>query len=805
VTITTLPARNEFTSNAGQTIFNYTFKIFSITDLNVYITPTGQTANDSTDLTTAYTVLGVGDEDGGTITLTVGANINDLVTIVSNTPSSRTTDYQNNGDFRPTVVNDDFDRVVSLVKKIEDVSNRSVLLEQSQQDPKPLSLPAPVAQQLVRWKGDLTGFENVTVEQLGVVAIQDLTKTVDNVSVAVATNFTPGQFVRTGGYYAGWAVFQNQKGDGLYLVKSASQASSDGDVIDEWVNHTMTNGNILILQIEDNLKSFQAGLKGDDTQESFAAWDAFLAAAKVAQAGAHVVGGTYNFGYASPLEFVGNSLLVFGDGARSNAEPQLGTFIKAKVTFGTTTVSFFFSRVRDMMIAGPGFDIFPSTASHDHIGIEMIKSVETKLNNITIEGFKYGISPHDDATITILANWNMSIVECRLYNNSICELEWGRGGHGLHVENCDIQIGQHLVVLGVFNHTTDAIIQDNAEPVDNVVFDGANTFQSNTGTAIVIMNSKGVTIRDCYFEAGPTVDSFNQYIILGSATAAAVVFNGFEDTCMAPTIESNVFITQTNVLTYPAGFECITFNNVNGGSVSNNRLVNVANVTTTAEEQGLYLVGNKDKTKFNRTRIENNIAVNGKDQYRDFFVLDQGFSTFHNSNLYQYDLSEQKKPNTLRTVAEAVQQTGRDLTISLLGGADEDDPSAQWGAAQADFPKLAKVGPFSAIPTTGDFRMNSKLVIGRDTGWHAVVGGTFGTLTGVTGTGTSGTAELTVNILDTLAVGNIINIVGSSLAYEVIGIETLLVHLDRNLDFSPSGAAVSYQLPTLAGYGVVRL
>jgi len=166
MTITVAPARNEYTANAAQTIFNYTFKIFTSTDLNVYITPAGQEANDSIDLTTAYTVTGLGDEDGGTITLSTGTDINDLVTIVSNVPSSRTTDYQNNGDFRPDVVNADFDRVVSIAKKIEDNSNRSLLLQQSQQDPKPLSLPNPASQFLMRWKSDLTGLENVNVSEL---------------------------------------------------------------------------------------------------------------------------------------------------------------------------------------------------------------------------------------------------------------------------------------------------------------------------------------------------------------------------------------------------------------------------------------------------------------------------------------------------------------------------------------------------------------------------------------------------------------------------------------------------------------
>lgn len=160
MTITVAPARNEYTANAGQTIFNYTFKIFESTDLNVYITPAGQDANDSTDLTTAYTVSGVGIAAGGSITLSVGANAGDLITIVSNVPSSRTTDYQNNGDFRPDTVNADFDRVVSIAKKIEDTANRTVLLQQSHQDPKPLSLPRPVAGLGLRWNGGETGLEN---------------------------------------------------------------------------------------------------------------------------------------------------------------------------------------------------------------------------------------------------------------------------------------------------------------------------------------------------------------------------------------------------------------------------------------------------------------------------------------------------------------------------------------------------------------------------------------------------------------------------------------------------------------------
>ena len=169
MTITVLPARNEYTATSGQTVFNYTFKIFENTDLNVYITPAGQEANDSTDLTTAYTVDAntIGDEDGGFITMDSGVTAGYLVTIVSDVPESRTTDYQFNGDFIPDTVNDDFDRVVQLTKQVEDTASRTLTFEQSQQNASSLSLPPPAATLYLRWRPDELGLENVDLTTFG--------------------------------------------------------------------------------------------------------------------------------------------------------------------------------------------------------------------------------------------------------------------------------------------------------------------------------------------------------------------------------------------------------------------------------------------------------------------------------------------------------------------------------------------------------------------------------------------------------------------------------------------------------------
>ena len=165
MTITINPSRDEYAATSGQTVFNYNFKIYANTDLNVYVTPVGQAADDSTDLTTAYTVdTGtIGDPSGGFITMTTGVTLNYLVTIVSDIPSNRTTDYQNNGDFVPDTVNNDIDRTVSIAKQTEDALSRTLVLQESTQNPAPLTLPSPVAGNILQWEDDLSGLKNVTI------------------------------------------------------------------------------------------------------------------------------------------------------------------------------------------------------------------------------------------------------------------------------------------------------------------------------------------------------------------------------------------------------------------------------------------------------------------------------------------------------------------------------------------------------------------------------------------------------------------------------------------------------------------
>lgn len=221
MTVTSLPVRDEYTATAGQAVFNYSFLIFTDQELNVYVTPAGQPANDSTDLTTAYTVdpTTIGNPAGGFITLSVGASSGDRVTIVSSIVDERTTDYQNSGDFLPDTVNADFDRVVSITKKQSDKTGRTLLFPESLQNATELTLPNPEAGKYFAWRADELGVDNVGAP--GIIIPSEMNGTA--IQMIANTSLNVGDYVITTGYYS-----DGDGGGNAYKIVASGTGTHDG-------------------------------------------------------------------------------------------------------------------------------------------------------------------------------------------------------------------------------------------------------------------------------------------------------------------------------------------------------------------------------------------------------------------------------------------------------------------------------------------------------------------------------------------------------------------------------------------------
>lgn len=129
MTVTVNDRRIQYTATAGQTIFPYDFKIDANTEIRVLQTIYSTGVTNTLTLTTEYTVSGVGDAGGGNITLVTGAEVNDTITIVGNTPLSRVTDFNQAGDFLVSDLNNQLDKLTNILQENDTTINRAVKLK----------------------------------------------------------------------------------------------------------------------------------------------------------------------------------------------------------------------------------------------------------------------------------------------------------------------------------------------------------------------------------------------------------------------------------------------------------------------------------------------------------------------------------------------------------------------------------------------------------------------------------------------------------------------------------------------------
>ena len=132
MTISTTTIKNSSSGNGSTTAFNYTFKITDQDDIDVIIRSADGTETTKT-ITTHYTVGGVGNANGGTVTFT-GGNIpasGETVVLRRDTPQTQGVDLIENDPLPANTLEDALDKVTSITQELQEESDRSIKISRT--------------------------------------------------------------------------------------------------------------------------------------------------------------------------------------------------------------------------------------------------------------------------------------------------------------------------------------------------------------------------------------------------------------------------------------------------------------------------------------------------------------------------------------------------------------------------------------------------------------------------------------------------------------------------------------------------
>ncbi len=132
--------RIQYTADGSETTFIFPFPVFDEADIRVYEGAALKT------VVTDYTVSGVGESSGGTVTFSLPPAINAIITLHRSLVIRRTTDFQEAGEFRAKVINDELDKIIAIAQQLEDLTDRSLQLSETDVA-ESLTLPNKVTRQ----------------------------------------------------------------------------------------------------------------------------------------------------------------------------------------------------------------------------------------------------------------------------------------------------------------------------------------------------------------------------------------------------------------------------------------------------------------------------------------------------------------------------------------------------------------------------------------------------------------------------------------------------------------------------------
>jgi len=125
IQIGAIAPRVQHVADGVVTVFVYPFPIFAAADLAVYL--------DDTKQTSGFTVNGAGVSSGGDVTFDTAPANGVTVTLAREIEITRTSDFQEGGEFRASVLNDELDYLTAALQQVADDVDRTIAL--STKDP----------------------------------------------------------------------------------------------------------------------------------------------------------------------------------------------------------------------------------------------------------------------------------------------------------------------------------------------------------------------------------------------------------------------------------------------------------------------------------------------------------------------------------------------------------------------------------------------------------------------------------------------------------------------------------------------
>jgi microcystin-dependent protein len=158
--LTDAPRQHDYLGDGVTTAFPYTFLIFAATDLRVSQDDVLLTLN------THYTVSGVGQFTGGSVTLVVAPADGSTLKIRSDVPITQGTSFPEGYRFPARAVETAFDRLTVVTRQLADRFRRT-LVSAEPASVLDLVLPVPVAHKVLGWNDAATALVNTDQAPVG--------------------------------------------------------------------------------------------------------------------------------------------------------------------------------------------------------------------------------------------------------------------------------------------------------------------------------------------------------------------------------------------------------------------------------------------------------------------------------------------------------------------------------------------------------------------------------------------------------------------------------------------------------------